>query len=309
MSGTVFITGANAGVGIATTKTFLSKGWNVAAATRNPDSAADLKELQKEFPDQLLVQKLDLDKHETIPSAVEGAISKFGRVDVLVNNAGFGLFVPLELLEMDTVQKQFEANVFGPMRLIKAILPHFHTAPKFRPSRIINVSSGAGWSGFPLASAYTASKGALELLSESLRFELAAFDPPVRVKVVVPDGGISQTNFMTTSGSMLPDVDKALNMTGKVKNTYKTYMTTVFENFASMSATNMEAVEVANRIVEAATDDKPDRLRYFVGPGQNPSILLTRRLAGPEKEGDTPDEIDGRFISFCNQILSGGTLH
>ncbi|KAL5603725.1 hypothetical protein FOVSG1_006475 [Fusarium oxysporum f. sp. vasinfectum] len=238
MSGTVFITGANTGVCIATTKTFLSKGWNVSATARNPDSAADLKELQKEFPDQLLIQKLDLDKHETIPSAVEVAISKFGRVDVLVNNAGLGLLVPLKLLKMDTVQKQFEANVF-----------------------------------------------------------------------VVPDGGISQTNFMTTSGSMLPDVDKALNMTDKVKNTYKTYMTTVFENFASMSATNIEAVEVANRIAEAATDDKPDRLRYFIGPGQKPSILLTKRLAGLEKEGDTPDEIDGRFISFSNQILSRGTLH
>ncbi|KAF4962477.1 hypothetical protein FSARC_9452 [Fusarium sarcochroum] len=252
---------------------------------------------------------LNLDNYESIPAAVEGAISKFGRVDVLVNNAGFGLFVPLELLGMETVQKQFEANVFGPMRLIKAILPHFHTAPKSRPARIINLSSGAGWSGFPLASAYTASKGALELLSESLRFELAAFDPPIQAKVVVPDGGISQTNFMATSGSMLPDVDAALDMTYMVKTTYKSYMATVFENFANMSATNMEAIEVANRIVEASTDDKPNRLRYFVGPGQKPSLLLSKRLAGLEKEGDTPDETDGRFISFSNQILSGGALH
>ncbi|KAF4443753.1 short-chain alcohol dehydrogenase [Fusarium austroafricanum] len=309
MSGTVFITGANAGVGIATTTIFLSKGWNVAATARNPNSAADLKELQKKFPNQLLIQELDLDQHESIPLAIKGAISKFGRVDVLVNNAGFGLFVPLELLDMNTVQKQFEANVFGPMRLTKAILPHFHTAPRSRLPRIINISSGAGWIGFPLASAYTASKGALELLSESLRFELAAFDPPVLVKVVVPDGGISNTNFMTASGSMLPDVDRAMDMTDKVKNTYKAYMATVFESFTTMSANNMEAIEVANRIVEAATDDKPDRLRYFIGPGQKPSILLTKRLAGPEKEGDTPDDIDDSFIRLSSQILSGGTLH
>ncbi|KAM0555054.1 hypothetical protein ACHAPJ_006403 [Fusarium lateritium] len=307
MSGTVLITGANAGVGIAATRLFLSNGWNVSATARNPDSAVDLQELRKQFPHRLFIQTLDLENYEAIPAAVEGAISKFGRVDVLVNNAGFGLFVPLELLGMDTVQKQFEANVFGPMRLIKAILPHFHTAPKSRPPRIINISSGAGWSGFPLASAYTASKGAFELLSESLRFELAAFDPPVQVKVVVPYGGISQTNFMATAGSMLPDVDTALNTTDVVKNTYKAYMAKVFENYARMSAASMEAVEVANRIFEAGTDDKPDHLRYFVGPGQKPSPLLAKRLA--MKEGETLDEIDDRFISFSNQIFSGGTLH
>ncbi|KAF4949057.1 hypothetical protein FGADI_9166 [Fusarium gaditjirri] len=309
MSGTVLITGANAGVGIAATRAFLSKGWNVAAAARNPDSATELKQLQGQFPGSLSIQRLDLDKHDTIQLAVESAIARFDRVDVLINNAGYGLFVPLELLGMDAVQRQFEANIFGPMRMIKAILPHFHTAPKSCPPRIINLSSGAGWSGFPLASAYTASKGALELFSESLRFELATFDPPIQVKVVVPDGGISQTNFMSTSASMLPDVKKASNMTDDVKETYKSYMATVFENFASMSATNMEAVEVADRIVEAATDDKPNRLRYFVGPGGKPSLLLSKRMAGPEKEEDMPDDIDGRFIRVSNQILSGGTLH
>ncbi|KAJ4267711.1 hypothetical protein NW762_003825 [Fusarium torreyae] len=261
MSGTVLITGANAGVGIAATRLFLSNGWNVSATARNPDSAADLQEVRKQFPDRLFIQTLDLENYEAIPAVVEGVISKFGRVDALVNNAGFGLFVPLELLEMDMVQKQFEANVFGPMRLIKAILPHFHTAPKSRPARIINISSGAGWSGFPLASAYTASKGALELLSESLRFELTAFYPPVQVKVVVPYGGISQTNFMATAGNMLPDMDAALNMTDMVKSSYKAYMAKVFEIYASMSAASMDAVEVANRIFEANTDDKPDHLR------------------------------------------------
>ncbi|PNP82114.1 hypothetical protein FNYG_04303 [Fusarium nygamai] len=309
MSRTVLITGANAGVGIAATKAFLSKGWNVAAAARRPDSATELKQLQEQFPGSLSIQKLDLDNHDTIQLAVEGAIARFGRIDVLVNNAGYGLFVPLEILGMDAVQRQFEVNVFGPMRMIKAVLPHFHTAPKSCPPRIINVSSTAGWSGFPLASAYTASKGALELFSESLRFELAAFNPPIQVKVVVPDGGISQTNFMSTSASMLPDVKKASNMIDEVKDIYKSYIATIFENFASMSATNMEAVEVANRIVEAATDVKPDRLRYFVGPGGKPSLVLSKRMAGPEKEGDMPDDIDGRFIRASNQILSGGALH
>jgi NAD(P)-dependent dehydrogenase (short-subunit alcohol dehydrogenase family) len=113
MSGTVFITGANAGVGIAASKAFLSKGWNVAAAARKPDSATELKLLQEQFPGRLSIQKLDLDKHDTIQLAVNGAISRFGRVNVLVNNAGYGLFVPLELLGMDAVQRQFEANVFG----------------------------------------------------------------------------------------------------------------------------------------------------------------------------------------------------
>jgi NAD(P)-dependent dehydrogenase (short-subunit alcohol dehydrogenase family) len=113
MAGSVFITGANAGVGIATTRMFLSKGWNVVATARATSNVDGLNELQKQYPDALYLQPMDLLTPESIQPAIEAAIAKFGRIDVLINNAGIGVYGFLESFDMERIQQQFDTNVFG----------------------------------------------------------------------------------------------------------------------------------------------------------------------------------------------------
>jgi NAD(P)-dependent dehydrogenase (short-subunit alcohol dehydrogenase family) len=200
MSGTILITGANAGIGIATTRHFLSKGWNVAATSRAGSDNADLKELEKSYVQNLYLLSLDLNTPESVQPVVDAAIHKFGRVDILINNAGYGQYGPIELCDMDSVQKQFETNVFGgrsscillfsltwdltrstgPIRLMKAFLPHFHKAgEKDKGPHIINISSGGAHFGFPLSALYHSSKAALELLTESMSYELSSLSRPI----------------------------------------------------------------------------------------------------------------------------------
>ncbi len=122
MAPTVFLTGANSGVGLASAKFFLEKGWNVAATVRNPDAAAELRALTSiQEGGTLLVLTLDMLKPETIQPAIDEALLKFGQVDVLVNNAGFAQYGVIEQLSMDAVRQQYEVNVFGtsfPRRLV-----------------------------------------------------------------------------------------------------------------------------------------------------------------------------------------------
>lgn len=113
MGRTIFITGANSGVGLASTKLFLSKGWNVVATARFPSASVDLQELAKTNHEQLLLHQLDLLKPVTFKPAIDAGIGKFGKIDVLANNAGYGQPGMLELLSMEDYRRQFEVNVFG----------------------------------------------------------------------------------------------------------------------------------------------------------------------------------------------------
>jgi NAD(P)-dependent dehydrogenase (short-subunit alcohol dehydrogenase family) len=113
MAATVFITGANSGIGLATTKLFLSQSFNVVATARAPSDATDLQDLRKSNETRLLVVALDLLTPQTFQPALDAAVARFGKVDVLVNNAGYGEFGPMEALQMDDYRRQFEVNVFG----------------------------------------------------------------------------------------------------------------------------------------------------------------------------------------------------
>ena len=113
MTRTIFITGANSGVGLACTKLFLSKGWNVVATARAPASSTDLQDLQGANEARLFLHELDLTISETFKSAIDAGVSRFNKIDVLLNNAGYGQPGMLELLSMEDYRRQFEVNVFG----------------------------------------------------------------------------------------------------------------------------------------------------------------------------------------------------
>src|SRR6266481_2467173 len=202
MKKTVLITGTSSGLGKTTAKHFAGRGWNVVATMRTPEREKDLVSLN-----DVLVTRLDVEDRESIQLAIEAGIARFGKIDALINNAGFGLFGVFETISREKVQQQFDINVFGVMDVMRAILPHFR---KNKGGLIINVSSGAGVFTLPMLSLYCASKFALEGFSEALSYELASQN--ISVKIVEP-GGVLSTNFGKRSSeeaaqnASIPDYD------------------------------------------------------------------------------------------------------
>ncbi|MBL6647219.1 MAG: SDR family oxidoreductase [Flavobacteriaceae bacterium] len=156
----VFITGASSGIGKATAILLAEKGFTVVGTSRNPDRCKDFS-----FP---LVQ-MELTNPESIQNAVNQVTEKHGRIDVLINNAGVGISGPLEELPIEAVKNLFDTNLYGPIEVIKCVLPHMRHQ---NTGRIVNITSIAGYSGLPFRSMYSASKSALDRATESLRLEM-----------------------------------------------------------------------------------------------------------------------------------------
>lgn len=179
MAKTIFITGTSTGLGKLTAMHFAKKGWNVAATMRNPE-----KETQFTAFPNVKVFKLDVTQIATISTAVQQAIAAFGTIDVIVNNAGIGMYGALELTSDDDITKQFEVNVKGVINVIRAFLPHLRAN---RAGKIINISSVMGIStALPLGSLYNMSKFALEGLTEGLTFELKPLN--ISLHLIEPGG-------------------------------------------------------------------------------------------------------------------------
>lgn len=243
MTNTVLITGASSGLGRATAVHFQQQGWNVIATMRDPGDASDLSRL-----DRVLVARLDVLDTSSISEAVEAGLSRFGRIDTLVNNAGYGAYGPLEAMPAEKIRRQFEVNVFGPLATTQALLPHFR---ENRSGTIVNVSSVGGRLAFPLGTLYHGSKFAVEGLSEALQYELAAFG--VRVKIVEPGG--MKTDFGGRSLDFSNDTTLA---------EYQPLVTTVLDVMGPMMASGSEPERIAEIVYSAATDSA-DQLRYEAG--------------------------------------------
>lgn len=183
MTRTIFITGASSGIGKATAHHFHERGWNVVATMRSPDKAGELADMER-----VLVTRLDVLDLDSITSAREAALERFGRVDVLLNNAGYGAYGPLEAFPMERIERQFATNVIGLLAVTKTFLPDFRAN---KAGVIVNISSIGGQMTFPLGTLYHGTKFAVEGLSEALHYELEAFG--VRVKIVEP--GMIKTDF------------------------------------------------------------------------------------------------------------------
>ena len=236
---TVLITGCSSGYGLATARHFHDQGWNVIATMRAP--RADMLRSTA----RLRVMALDVTKPESIAAALAAA----GPIDVLVNNAGIGLFGAFEATPMTTTREVFETNTFGVMAMTQAVLPQLRAR---RSGVIVNVTSSATLAPMPLVAVYTASKMAIEGFSASLAFELAAFD--VRVKLVEPGYGPG-TRF-TQNG--------AQRMAGLIPEAYAPLAQSIFASLAQAPAVTMES-HVAEAVWDAA-NDASTRLRRPAGP-------------------------------------------
>ncbi|TCR90937.1 SDR family oxidoreductase [Rhizobium sp. BK376] len=260
MRRTILITGASSGIGKASVKLFASRGWNVVATMRNPDREKELNGL-----DDVLVSRLDVQDRQSIAEAIEAGIDRFGRIDALVNNAGYGQNGIFEAVPREKVIEQFDVNVFGVMDVTRAILPHFR---KNKAGMIINVSSGAGLFTLPMISLYCASKFALEGFTEALSYELLALN--IGVKLVIPHGGVSETSFVERATQGGTD-----NVTPP---DYHAFLQSSQQAFAGMAAARtMNSVDVAAVVHEAATDGT-DRLRYLVGDDARGFIKARREM-------------------------------
>ncbi|GAB5519553.1 MAG: oxidoreductase [Rhodothermales bacterium] len=183
MTQTILITGSSSGIGKATARRFQSEGWNVVATMRSPEAETELAAL-----DRVLVARLDVTDSASINIAVAAAIDRFGQIDALVNNAGYGAYGPLEAFDMAGIRRQFETNVIGLLDVTKAVLPGLRAQGS---GTIVNISSIGGRIAFPLGTLYHGTKFAVEGLSEALHYELATVG--IRVKIIEP--GLVATNF------------------------------------------------------------------------------------------------------------------
>ena len=241
VKGTVLITGCSSGIGHVTAQRFASSGWNVAATARDPATIEGLAS------DSVATIRLDVTDELSIAAAVAATVARFGTIEVLVNNAGIGVFGPLESVSTEQLQREFQTNFFGAASMIR------HVLAVMRPRRkgtIVNVSSIAGRIAGPFSSAYDASKHALEGLSESIRYELSLHG--IRVKLVLP--GHFKTDFTTRSLQWAKH-----DAYESERQNWQAWMKHEHEKAPSPEP-------VAAAIMKAATDSS-GRLRYVVGGG------------------------------------------
>jgi NAD(P)-dependent dehydrogenase (short-subunit alcohol dehydrogenase family) len=180
-----FITGSSTGFGRALAEAVLASGDSAVLTARKPQQ---LEDLTQRFPERSLAVRLDVTKPQEVAEAVEGAIATFGRIDVLVNNAGYGWVGAIEEASDEDIRKQFETNVFGVLSLTKAVLPHLR---KQQSGHIINFSSVGGFVGFPGSGIYCSTKFAIEGISEALAQEVKHLG----IKVTIVEPGAFRTDF------------------------------------------------------------------------------------------------------------------
>ena len=189
-----FITGCSTGFGRDLAKLILDRGWNAVITARNPEKVKDIAEGHE---DNALMLELDVTRKDQVTDAVKQAISKFGKIDVLVNNAGYGYFTSIEEGEEEKIRAQFETNVFGLVHMTQAVLPGMR---KQRSGCIVNFSSIGGLAAFAATGFYHATKFAVEGLSESLQKEVG----PLGIKVLLVEPGPFRTDWAGRSTQNTP---------------------------------------------------------------------------------------------------------
>jgi NAD(P)-dependent dehydrogenase (short-subunit alcohol dehydrogenase family) len=243
------ITGSSSGIGLETALILARNGYTTYATMRSLHKDTSIKVVVQSENLPIRVVQLDVTDDTSVKNAIEYIISEAGRIDLLVNNAGFGLFGALEDLAMEEIKSQFETSFFGPIKVTQAVLP---TMRKQRSGRIINISSVFGFSACPSYSAYVSTKFAVEGLSESMAYELEPFG----IKVILVEPGFIKTNFANAVVIAKRGQDSA--------SPYSEMMQKTMASFTELAKNASDAEVVANIILEAASNPNP-RLRYLAG--------------------------------------------
>ena len=259
MSKTILITGASSGIGKATARHFQKQGWNVIATMRSLEKETELNKLEN-----VHLEKLDVLDLASIDKTIKNGIQKFGQIDALLNNAGYGAYGPLETFPRENIIKQFNTNVIGLMDVTKAIIPHFR---ENKSGVIVNISSIGGQMTFALGSLYHGTKFAVEGISESLHYEMKEIG--VKVKIVEP--GFIATDFG----------GRSFDFQGGDIAEYQPIIGALMKQWQNPDNTVSPPSLVAEVIFNSVTDGT-DQLRYRAGEDADFLIDSRKKISDEE---------------------------
>jgi NAD(P)-dependent dehydrogenase (short-subunit alcohol dehydrogenase family) len=253
----VLITGCSSGIGRAAAFHFQEQGWSVAATMRSPQNETELNQFEN-----VMVESLDITSRKSIDLAVGNTVREFGKIDVLVNNAGIGIYSVFEEVSEDVIRESFEVNVFGTMQVIRVILPYFRMN---RNGRIINVTSTLPQLGAPMTTLYCATKMAIEGLSRALYYELL----PLGIRVILVQPGSTKTNIAMQH-----------EFPNQVQNSdYLPLSKTTIERFQHRFETEtLSPPEEPARVIYKAATSRSPRFRYVSGRDAKLANLMKRLL-------------------------------
>jgi NAD(P)-dependent dehydrogenase (short-subunit alcohol dehydrogenase family) len=260
------VTGSSTGIGYETSLILSRNGFLTYATMRNLNKSENIKSAATKENLPIQIRQLDVTNEVSVTNAIQEISSEAGRIDVLVNNAGYGLNGAFEDLAIDEIKAQYETNVFGLIRTTQAVLPIMR---RQRSGTIVNISSGAGRFGFPSSSAYVSTKFAVEGLSESMSYELEPFG----IRVVIVEPGVIRTNFL--DGVVIVKKSKDQN------SPYSQMMQKVTAGFEEMMK-NASSPDVVAKVVLNAIRDKNPNLRYLAGSDVEKWLGGKRKVADEE---------------------------
>ena len=248
MDKVALVTGSSSGIGFETSLALARNGYHTFATMRNLGKDEKIKQIIEKEDLSIEILELDVDSEESVNRAIKTVSEKKGRIDVLVNNAGYGMWGTVEDVSIDEFKKQFETNFFSIIRLIQKVAPIMR---KQNSGNIVNISSVAGRIGFPVSPAYISSKFALEGLSESLRFELMPFG----INVIIIEPGVIKTNFFDSM---------KMSEKSQQDSTYKEITDKVISGVKMMAEMGTHPKEVADVVIKTLGEEKP-LPRYVIG--------------------------------------------
>lgn len=259
---TVLVTGCSSGIGLATCHVLSRNNFMTYGTVRNLSKAKNIQDLMNRENLSLKILRLDVNDNQSIKLAIKKILNDTGRIDVLINNAGYGMFGPIEEITTQEIKKQFETNFFGAIRLIKAIVPIMRKQGK---GTIVNISSMVGRFGVPLNSAYVSSKFAVEGLSESISFELEEFG----IRVIVIEPGVVKSDFFHNVKV------KGMNLESPYHELMERRV-----NFLDKAMKNSltSSYDVAGTILDALNSKDP-KFRYVIGNDATNSLRMRNSLS------------------------------
>jgi NAD(P)-dependent dehydrogenase (short-subunit alcohol dehydrogenase family) len=268
------VTGSSRGIGFVTSTILARNGFLTYASMRNLDKEKEIRLVVDKEKIPLKTIQLDVTDSNSVDNAIKSIMEQSGRIDVLVNNAGYGLVGAFEELGIEEIKQQYETNLFGVIRMTQAVLPIMR---KQKSGIIVNMSSGAGRFGYPNGSAYVSTKFALEGLSESIAYEVEPFG----IKIVLVEPGFVRTNFSNVVGKRSQSPNSQYSkMTEKMA-----------DNIEQMKLKSSPPELVANVVLEAVTNKNPN-LRYLAGKDVEQWIEQKKNMS------------DEEFFSMIKQSLA-----
>jgi len=260
------VTGSSTGIGYETSLILARNGFLTYATMRNLNKSESIESITTKENLPINIKQLDVTDDTSVKNAVDAMLSETGRIDLLVNNAGYGLNGAFEDLAMDEIKAQYETNLFGLIRTTQAVLPIMR---RQKSGTVINISSGVGRFGLPGSSAYVSTKFAVEGLSESMSYELEPFG----IKVVLVEPGVIKTNFVDGMVIARKSQDP--------KSPYSQIIQKMVTGLEEMMKNGSSPDLVAKVVLNAATNENPS-LRYLAG--NDVEQLLESKRKMPDEE-------------------------